>query len=82
MMMVRWMCNVTLKDRTSSDEELVSIRKCTQSGRLWFGHGERLDKDSWVKKCREVAVEGHWSRGRPRKTWDEVVVNLDVVYTG
>ena len=35
MMMVRWVCNVTMKDRKSSDElrdrlGLVSIRNCIQ----------------------------------------------------
>ena len=38
----------------------------------WFGHVERIDKDSLVKKCREIIVEGHRWRGRPQKTWDEV----------
>ena len=38
----------------------------------WFGHVEKMDKDSWVKKCREMVVEGHGGRDRPRKTWDEV----------
>ena len=51
MMMVRWMCHVTLKDRKSSNElrdrpGLVSIRNCIKIGRLRrFGHVERLDKD-------------------------------------
>ena len=76
MMMVRWMCNMTLKDKYSDKLRdllgLVSIRNCIQSGRRWFGHVERMDKDSWVKKSREIVVEGHWGRGRPRKTWDEV----------
>ena len=40
-----------------------------------------MDKDSRVKKCREMVVEGH--RGdRSRKTWDEVVRgDLSVEYT-
>ena len=25
-----------------------------------------------VKKCREIVVEGHKGRGRPRKNWGEV----------
>ena len=34
-----------------------------QRGRLkLFGHIERMDKDSWVKKCREIIV-GHWGGG-------------------
>ena len=63
MMVIRWMCNVTLKDRKSSDElrdrlGLVSIRNFIQRGRLrWFGHVERLGNDNWVMKCREIIVE-------------------------
>ncbi len=32
-----------------------------------------MDVDNWVKKCRDLDVEGSRCRGRPRKTWDEVV---------
>ncbi len=39
----------------------------------WVGHVERMDVDNWVKKCRDLDVEGSQGRGRPRKTWDEVV---------
>ena len=46
MMMVQWMCYVTLKDKKSSEElrehlGLVSIRNCIQ---MWFGHLERISK--------------------------------------
>ena len=61
---------MTLKDRKSFDElkdrlVLVSTGNCIQKGRLmWFGHLERMDKDSYVKKCREIVVVGHRGRGR------------------
>ena len=79
MRMIRWMCNVTLKDRKSSDElrdrlGLTKICDCVQRRRLrWFGHVERMDDGNWVKKSREINVAGHRRRGRPRKTWNEVV---------
>ena len=43
MMMVQWMCNVTLKDGKSSDEVrdhlgLVSINWIQRSRLRWFGH--------------------------------------------
>ena len=38
-----------------------------------LGHVERMDKYSWVKKCREIVVEGYRGIGRPQKTWDEVI---------
>ena len=76
MMMVQWMCNVTLKDKKCSSElrdrpGLIRIRNCIQWCRLrWFGHGERKDKDNCVKKSRESVVEGHREKGRPRKDRD------------
>ena len=33
----------------------------------------RKDDDNWVKKCMEHEVEGSRPRGRPKKTWKEVV---------
>jgi len=33
----------------------------------------RKDDDDWVKKCMEYEVEGSRPRGRPKKTWKEVV---------
>ena len=31
------------------------------------------DDDDWVKKCMEYEVEGSRPRGRPKRTWNEVV---------
>jgi len=43
-----------------------------QQNRLrWHGHVLRKDDDDWVKKCMEYETEG--SRGRPKRTWKEVV---------
>ena len=36
-------------------------------------HVLRKDDDDWVKKCMEHEVEGPRARGRPKKTWKEVV---------
>ena len=45
-----------------------------QQNRLrWYGHVLRKDDDDWVKKCMEYEVEGSRPRGRPKKTWKEVV---------
>ena len=63
MMIAWWMCNVTLKDKESSDElrdrlVLVSIRNYIQRGRQnMLKQPERIDKDSWVKKCKGFVVE-------------------------
>ena len=73
------MSNVSLKDRLRSDElrgrlNLESIGRCVQNRRLrWFGHTERMDKSFWVSRCRAVEVSGSVGRGRPKKTWEEVI---------
>jgi len=33
----------------------------------------RKADDDWVKKCTEYEVEGPRPRGRPKRTWREVV---------
>ena len=59
-----------------SDE--TSIYKPTaykiQRGRLsWFGHVDRKDENTWVKKCTRMTVIGVVDRGAPRKTWRSCV---------
>src|SRR5277367_2623468 len=73
------MCGVTLKHRQRSQDLLerlgiVGVAERVRRGRLrWFGHVERKNADDWVKKCREMVVEGSKSRGRNKKTWMECV---------
>ena len=38
----------------------------------WFGHIERREDNSWRKKVQNLAVDGH--NGRPRKTWEHVIM--------
>ena len=77
--MVRWMCGVKLKDRLPSKElrerlGVDDIALVLQQNRLhWYGHVLRKDDDDWVKKCMECGVEGPRPRGRPMRTWREVV---------
>jgi len=81
MRMVRWMCGVKLKDRLPSKElrerlGIDGIALVLQQNRLrWWGGGHVLRKedDDWVKKCMEYEVEGPRPRGRPKRTWREVV---------
>jgi len=79
MRMVRWMCGVKLKDRLPSKElgerlGVVDIALILQQNRLrWYGHVLRKDDDDWVNKCMEYEVEGSRPRGRPKRTWKEVV---------
>jgi len=76
--MVSWMCGVELKDRLPKE---LRERLCTddialvlQQNRLrWYGHVLRKEDDDCVKKCMEYEVEGPRPRGRPKRTWREVV---------
>jgi len=79
MIMVRWMCNVKVKDRDPSKElrerlGIDDIILILQQNRLqWYGHVLQKDNTDWVKKCMEYKVEGSRLRGRPKRTWREVV---------
>jgi len=78
MRMMRWMCNVKVKDRVPSKElreRLVidDIMLILQQNRLeWYGHVLRKEGNDWVKKCMEYEVEGSRPKGRPKRTWIEV----------
>ena len=38
-----------------------------------FGNLERMEETAWSSKYRTFKVSRSFSRGRPRKTWDEVI---------
>ena len=76
--MVRCMCVIKLKDRLPSKElrerlGIDDIALVLYQNRLrWYGHVLQKD-DDWVKKCMQYEVEGRRQRGRPKRTWREVV---------
>jgi len=78
MRMVGWMCGIKLKDRFPSEElrdrlGTDDIALVSQQNRLrWYGHVLRKD-DDWVKKCMVYEVGGPRPRGRPKRTWRNVV---------
>ena len=73
--MIRWTCNVRLKDRISSDSLLRklginNIQTLLRYNRLrWFGHVVR--NDGWINSITEFEVVGQRGRGRPKKTWKD-----------
>ena len=79
MQMVRWMCRVSLRERKSSEElrgrlGIPSLLTVLRKNRLrWYGHVERMDVANPVSPCRYVEVAGARGRGRPRKTWSQVI---------
>jgi len=79
MRMVKWMCGVKLQDRASSKGlrerlGLDDIILVLQQTRLrWYGPVLQKEDNDWVKKWMEYEVEGVRPRGRPKKTWREIV---------
>src|SRR5580692_621828 len=77
--MVKSMCGAKLKDRRSNRELLdrlhvVEIGTAVSRGRLgWYDHVERMPKEKWVSKCRELEVKGDKGRGRGKKAWRQCV---------
>ena len=79
MIIIRWMCNVKIKDRLPSKElrerlgidDMILILQ--QNRMRWYGHVLRKEDTDWIKKCMECEVEGSRPRGRPKRTWREVV---------
>jgi len=64
-----WFPNKELGERLGIDD----IALVLQQNRLQsYGHVLWKDGDL-VKKCMEYEVEGPWPRGRPKRTWREVV---------
>ena len=39
----------------------------------WFGHVERMEDRNPVKESRNIEVPGPRGRGRPRKTWAQLI---------
>ena len=80
MAMIRWMCDVTMRDRYPCEELRAwvgikpSVDVMRQRRLHWFGHIERREDNSWLKKVQILAVDGHSGCGRPRKTWEHVIM--------
>ena len=69
MQMIRWMYDISLKDRRTNEElrRLVGVEPITtfiRSGRLrWYGHVMRKGDEDWVKKCIELKAEDQQRHG-------------------
>jgi len=65
--------NGLLRDRTGVED----IGNHLGETRLrWLGHLERMDETNLVKRVREERVPEHIKKGRPKKSWDEVVKDM------
>jgi len=55
-------------------DDIISV---LQQNRLrWYGQVLPKEDNSWMKKCMEYEVEGVRPRGRPKKTWREIVEKI------
>jgi len=75
------MCNVKVKDIVPSKElreklgidDIIGLLILQQNRLGWYVHVLRKEDTDWVKKCMEYEVEVSRPRGRPKRTWKEVV---------
>jgi len=51
----------------------MTILVLQQNGLRRYGYVLRKEDNDWVKKCMDYEVEGSRPRGRPKRTWTEVV---------
>ena len=75
--MLRWICGVKISDRVSLDSlyqrlGIAPLTTLLRSRRLrWFGHVSR--SDGWINQCRKFDARGKRGKGRPRKSWNDVI---------
>ena len=50
----------------------LSLSTSTKGGSIFSEI--RMEDNSWLKKVHILAVDGHSGRGRPRKTWEHVII--------
>ena len=77
--MIRWICNVKAKDEVRSDSLLSklgiqNLDVVLRTSRMrWFGHVEH--STGWIAKVRKLNVVAQKRPGRPKKMWDEVLMD-------
>ena len=77
--MICWIYNVKAKDEVSSDSLLSKLGiqdldVVLRTSRMrWFGHVEC--STGWITKIRKLNVVAQKRPGRPKKTWDEVLMD-------
>ena len=53
---------------------MASIEDKIRETRLrWFGHIKSRSIDAPVRRCENLDQSDHRSRGRPKKSWNEVI---------
>jgi len=52
---------------------VLSLLLLQQNRLRWYGHVLLKEDINWMKKCMEYEVRSSRPRGRPKRTWTEVV---------
>ena len=77
--MIRWICNVKVKDEVSSDSLLTKLGiqdldVVLRTSRMrWFGHVEC--STGWISEVPKLSVVAQKRSARPRKSRYEVIKN-------
>ena len=83
--MIRWMCRVTTKDQVSLQDllERMQLDDLAKVLRIrWLRlHGHVECSDGWLKKVQKLNPTRDCGRGRPKKTWTEVI-DMDCLTLG
>jgi len=59
-----------LRERLGLDD-IISVLQRNRT--RWYGHVLQKGGNDWLKICMEYEDEGARPRGRPKKTWREIV---------
>ena len=77
--MIRWLCNVKIEQKQSTDDlrkriYVHPIEDVLRWNRLRLsGHLYRQDDSAWSKKIMNLDIDGPTPRGRPKLRWKDVV---------
>ena len=77
MRMLRWMSDVTRKDKIRNDRIRGTVKVAQLSSKMqekrlnWYGHVMRKDESYVGKRAMSMEVEGHFGRGRPKFRWKD-----------
>jgi len=60
----------TLRERLGLDDVMSGLQQKTLQ---WYGRVLRKEENDWMTKCMDYGEKGARPRGRPKKTWREIV---------
>ena len=78
MRMLRWIVRVSRWEMPRNEEicercGIVDIAEMGEAQLRWCGHVERREAEELARMTTEFELEGSRMRGRPQKTWGDVV---------